>query len=120
MTPERDIQSLTATPRRKRRVETRKVELHVCRECSSQLVYPTFWEQSGEERWTVELRCPECEHTVTGSWAQPVLDRFDLHLEEATQSVLDDLMTLSRVNFEEDVERFVAALHEDLILPIDF
>ena len=48
------------------------------------------------------------------------MDRFDEALDATMQSVLEDLQLLTRANMEEQIERFIAALHADLILPEDF
>ena len=41
-------------------------------------------------------------------------------LDLGTEAVLNDLTLLARANMEEEVERFVAALHADHVLPFDF
>ena len=52
--------------------------LHVCPNCSSQLVQPVEWEPVGDEAWSVLLRCPECEVFQAGVFGQPELDAYDL------------------------------------------
>lgn len=94
--------------------------LHVCPCCDSELVYPTDWSPVGRRRWRVERRCPDCEWTAEGVFEQPVVDRFDDALDAGTEKLLDDLNLLARANMEEQVNRFVAALRDDLILPEDF
>ena len=37
------------------------IDLHVCPECSSHLVYPLEWAPVDNCHWRVDLRCPECE-----------------------------------------------------------
>lgn len=71
-------------------------------------------------RWSIALRCPECEWHGGGIYSQNVVDRFDEVLDDGTQALLDDLDLLTRANMEEQVERFVAALTDDLIFPEDF
>src|SRR5919206_234317 len=56
-------------------------ELHVCRSCDSELVYPLDWEESGATHWEVALRCPNCEWTGTGVYPQETVERFDEELE---------------------------------------
>jgi hypothetical protein len=97
-----------------------KLGLHVCPCCASELVYPTDWEPAPRKRWNVDLRCPECEWLGNGIYAQPVVDRFDEVLDAGTEQLLDDLNLLARANMEEQVERFVAALRANQILPEDF
>lgn len=103
------------TPTRRRRDD-----LHVCPSCSSQLVYPTDWAPASNNHWHVALRCPECEWNGGGQYSQDVVDRLDVALDRGTESVLDDLHVLVRANMEEQIERFVAALGADQILPEDF
>jgi hypothetical protein len=107
------------TPNASAAVRTRE-DLHVCPSCASELVYPTDWEPAGAERWRVALRCPECEWTGGGIYAQGVLDRFDEALDRGTAQVLDSLRTLVRSNMEDEIDRFVAALRADHILAEDF
>jgi hypothetical protein len=95
-------------------------DLSVCPCCGRDFVYPTDWSTAGERRWSVALRCPECEWRGGGVYGQDLVDRFDETLDESCQSILDDLELLTRSNMEEQTERFVAALEADLILPEDF
>jgi hypothetical protein len=71
-------------------------------------------------RWRVDLRCPECEWHGSAVHDQKTMDRFDEVLDDGTEALLADLTQLSRALMEEDVERFVDALHRDLIQPEDF
>jgi hypothetical protein len=96
------------------------IQLHVCPECRSELVYPTDWAPAATRHWHVELRCPDCEWQGQGVYSQDVVDRFDLVLDDGTEAILDDLTRLSRANMEEEIERFTDALTRDLILPEDF
>jgi hypothetical protein len=95
-------------------------DLEVCPSCGSQLVYPVSWEMVDRQRWTVSLRCPECEWRGGGSYDQSVLERFDEVLDRGTEEVLDDLKALARANMEEEIDRFVGALRADHVLPEDF
>jgi hypothetical protein len=94
--------------------------LHVCPCCDSELVYPTDWAPAERKRWTVDLRCPDCEWTGGGTYTQEAVDRFDQTLDAGTEQLLDDLNLLARANMEDQVERFVAALASNHILPEDF
>lgn len=95
-------------------------DLHVCPECSAEMVYPTDWAPTPDQRWTVELRCPSCEWTGNGVFSQDVVDRFDEALDAATEAMLADLQALAKANMEEEVERFVYALDTGLVVPDDF
>ncbi len=94
--------------------------LHICTECSSELVYPVTWEESRGDAWEITLRCPDCEHWHTGEYSGDIVDHFDDALNDGTEQLLSDLRTFARVNMEEDAERFIRAIDQDLILPMDF
>jgi hypothetical protein len=95
-------------------------DLHVCGSCRSTLVYPTEWDEAGATHWEVELRCPNCEWTGTGVFEQEVVERFDEELDRGTDALVRDLKQLMHANMEEEIERFVAALADDHIVPEDF
>lgn len=94
--------------------------LHICKRCDSKLVYPVDWAPADRNAWSVELRCPDCEWSASGVYAQEVVDRFDDELDRGTELLLGDLQLLTRANMEDQVERFITALHADWILPEDF
>jgi predicted RNA-binding Zn-ribbon protein involved in translation (DUF1610 family) len=98
----------------------RRGDLHVCPECGSDLVYPTDWAPASDRQWQVALRCPECEWNGGGRYSQDIVDRLDEALDHGTEAVLDDLNILVRANMEDQIDRFVAALNGDQILPEDF
>ena len=94
--------------------------LHVCGECDSALVYPLDWTAAGPERWKVMLCCPNCWTTRSGTFDQSMVDAFDEELDEGVEALVRDLTELAKANMADDVERLVAALHADAILPEDF
>jgi hypothetical protein len=95
-------------------------ELHVCPGCGCELVYPVDWEPAAGRAWRVRLRCPGCEWSGGGEYSQDVVDRFDDALDSGTTRLLEDLHVITRANMEDDVERLIAAIHADAILPEDF
>ena len=95
-------------------------ELHVCMECASELVYPVAWEEAGHTRWSVSVRCPNCEWHCTEVFDDEVVMRFDEALDRGTDAVVADLRRLAHANMQEDVERFVRALDDGHVLPEDF
>jgi len=97
-----------------------ETDLHVCPECSSALVYPVAWEEADRSRWEVSLRCPDCEWQETGVFEEEAIQRFDETLDRGTEALVADLRQLTRANMEEDVERFITALHAEHLLPEDF
>jgi hypothetical protein len=95
-------------------------DLHVCESCSSDLVYPTEWDEAGSTHWEVALRCPNCEWNGTGVFQQELVERFDEELDRGTEALVRDLKRLMHANMEDEIDRFVEALDHDLILPEDF
>jgi hypothetical protein len=95
-------------------------DLHVCGSCSSDLVYPTEWDEAGTTHWEVALRCPNCEWNGTGIFQQELVERFDEELDRGTEALVRDLKRLMHPNMEDEIDRFVDALDHDLILPEDF
>ena len=94
--------------------------LHVCPDCRSEFVHPTEWSEAGSERWRVALRCPNCEWNGSGVFSQELVDWFDEQLDQGTDALVRDLKRLTRANMEEEIDRFVAALQANAILPEDF
>ncbi len=97
-----------------------ETDLHVCPECASDLVYPVAWEEADRLSWDVSLRCPNCEWFVTGRFEEDAIQRFDETLDRGTEALVADLRQLTRANMEDDVERFIAALQAEHVLPEDF
>jgi len=95
-------------------------DLHVCGECSSDLVYPVEWDEAGATHWEVTLRCPNCEWYGTGVFSQDVVERFDEELDRGTEQLVRDLKRMMHANMEDEIERFVHALEADHIQPDDF
>ena len=95
-------------------------DLHICRECASELVYPTSWEESRARQWRVTLRCPDCEWTLDAVFGQDIVDRFDEVLDLGTEALMNDLRQLTCANMAEEIDRFSSALEADALLPEDF
>jgi hypothetical protein len=95
-------------------------DLHLCRDCDSDLVYPVEWEEAGPEHWQVDLRCPNCEWVCTGVFSQDVVEDFDEELDRGTEVLTEDYKRMVTANMAEDIERFSKALEADAILPEDF
>jgi hypothetical protein len=94
--------------------------LHVCPECSRDLVYPVEWEEASATHWEVLLRCPNCEWTETGVYDQDTVDQFDEELDRGSDILLGDLRRMVQANMEDEIDRFAAALEADAIWPEDF
>ncbi len=114
--PESSVQAAPATAQA---IETGR-DLHRCEACSSDLVYPTEWDEVGTTHWEVALRCPNCEWNGTGVFGQELVERFDEELDRGTEALVRDLRRLMQVNMEAEIERFTQALEHNLILPEDF
>ena len=95
-------------------------ELHICPDCEAGLVYPVEWDEVSPTQWEVQLRCPNCEFSEAGTYAQDVVDRFDDELDRGTAALVRDLKRLTQANMEEEIERFTRALDSDAIWPMDF
>jgi hypothetical protein len=95
-------------------------ELHVCMECSSELVYPVQWEESGTENWSVLLHCPNCDVYREGIFTQDTVELFDEELDRGADALARDYKRLMRANMAEEVERFAGALATGAIVPEDF
>ncbi len=117
---ERELGPSTFKSRRRTTAPRTRDDLQVCPSCSSELVYPVDWEPAEQKRWSVALRCPDCEWNGGGIYGQDVLDRFDEALDRGTEQMLADLKVLARSNMEEQIDRFVAALTANHVLPEDF
>jgi hypothetical protein len=94
--------------------------LECCPACTGTLVYPVDWHEAEGDAWELELRCPSCEWTHRDVYDQDTVERFDAILNDATDELIGTLEEVSRDNLREEIERFVAALDADLILPFDF
>jgi hypothetical protein len=95
-------------------------DLHICVECSSELVYPVQWEESGPVNWNVLLHCPNCDIYREGIFTQETVEGFDEELDRGADALARDYKRLMRANMAEEIERFVGALSSDAILPEDF
>jgi hypothetical protein len=95
-------------------------ELHVCPTCDSQLVQPLTWSESAEGRWELTLECPNCAWTETGLFDRVQVELLEDRLDEGLSDMIADLQRLTQANMAADVDRFIAALRADLILPEDF
>ena len=95
-------------------------DLHLCPCCDRDLVYPVEWEEVSPTHWEVLPRCPNCEWSEVDTFDQPTVDRFDEQLDIGTEILLRDLKRLQQANMEEEIDRFVAAVNADAILPEDF
>jgi hypothetical protein len=95
-------------------------DLHHCQSCGSDLVHPIDWEEVGDDNWRLELRCPNCEWIGEAIYERRVVEELDEELERGMETIVRDLRHLTHANMEEQIERFIDALQDDLIVPFDF
>lgn len=95
-------------------------ELHVCPSCSGELVQPVDWAESTDSRWQLTLECPNCGWLETGVYERGQVEQLEDKLDEGLSDMIADLQRLTQANMAADVDRFIAALQVDLILPEDF
>ena len=95
-------------------------DLNVCIDCSSELVYPVQWEESGPENWSVLLHCPNCDVYREGIFTQDTVESFDEEIDRGADALARDYKRLMRANMAEEIERFVGALKAGAIIPEDF
>ena len=94
--------------------------LHICRNCAAPLVQPLSWAETDNDQWELELMCPNCNWSMTGVFNQSEVEELEDRLEEGLSEMLADLHRLAQANMTEEVERFIAALDVNGILPEDF
>lgn len=94
--------------------------LHICPVCNSTLVQPHSWSEVDESHWELVLLCPNCEWSADGVYSQSEVEDLEDHLEEGLADMLADLQRLAQANMSDEVDRFIAALDANLILPEDF
>jgi hypothetical protein len=99
---------------------TPPASLECCPSCASGLVYPVDWREVDEQRWELELRCPNCEWSARSTHSQAEVEAYDEVLNQGTDVLIEALETVTRENMEADIERFVQALESGLIQPLDF
>ncbi len=94
--------------------------LHICPHCQARLVQPVDWSETGEDQWELTLLCPNCGQTTTGVYSHAEVEELEDRLEEGLSEMLGDLHRLAQANMADEIDRFVAALQADVILPEDF
>jgi hypothetical protein len=95
-------------------------QLHVCFNCTGELVYPLDWTEAGDRHWRIVLRCPECEALREGVFEQTLVELLDDELDHGAGALLSDLKRITHANMTEEIDFFVRALDADLITPADF
>jgi hypothetical protein len=94
--------------------------LHICPSCDSDLVQPVAWSEALADRWELTLECPNCWWTGAGTYEREQVHELEERLDEGFAEMLADLKRVAHANMAEQIDRFVAALRSNLILPEDF
>jgi hypothetical protein len=97
-----------------------RTALHPCPACGSHLVDLIGGDEVAPGMWDLTLRCPECEQVHALSCTKDDLAKLEHEQCTATAEMERELERFARQRFEEEIERFVAALEVDAILPMDF
>ena len=95
-------------------------ELHICPTCACDLVQPRDWAETPDAHWQMTLECPNCGWLESGVYNQLEVELLEERLDVGVDEMIVDLRRLTRANMVSEVDRFVAALEHDLILPEDF
>lgn len=95
-------------------------DLHVCPDCQCDMVQPINWTEASDDQWELLLRCPNCDWSTEGVFEQAAVEDLEERLDEGLADLLSDLQRLTQANMAEEIDRFLAALQTDLILPEDF
>jgi hypothetical protein len=95
-------------------------ELHICPSCESELIQPVNWSETEDARWELLLECPNCSWSESGTFSRTQIERLEDRLDEGLTEMICDLQRLTQANMAADIDRFIAALNADLILPEDF
>ncbi len=94
--------------------------LHVCPDCSSDLVQPIDWSEAPDDCWNLLLNCPNCNWYTEGLYSADQVRELEDQLDEGLADMLRDLQRLTQANMADQIDRFVNALYADQILPEDF
>ena len=95
--------------------------LQECPDCRERFIIPVDVLDVVEDgRCVVELHCTNCQQTRISTHDESELMELDDRLEATTAAMHNAIDVFEAIDEWERVERFVAALHADLILPEDF
>ena len=97
-----------------------EIALELCPECSCDLVQPSEWHEVDPGRWEIERACPNCAWQSTGVHGEEEVERYDSILNEGTDELIELLDELSSENMAAEIDRFVIAINEGHIQPMDF
>jgi hypothetical protein len=96
-------------------------DLHVCASCRLPFIVPmSIVDAYQDGRFLVELSCNNCGATSLETHDDMTLEDLDIELDRSLLRMQETLDGLALADELERIDRFVAALHDDQILPEDF
>jgi hypothetical protein len=95
-------------------------DIHLCPHCDCDLVQPVSWSEAEDGRWELALHCPNCEWLEASTYTRTQVENLEERMDEGLTAMITDLHRLTQANMAADIDRFVAALQADVILPEDF
>jgi hypothetical protein len=97
-------------------------DLDICVACGRSFVVPSAILEvvPNELSYKVELTCNNCGHSHVGSYDEDTMEGLDRALDREHATLQEIADRVYRENMLEEIERFVAALDANLILPEDF
>lgn len=101
-------------------LQRKRTELQTCPLCKSDLVYPVERYQVNDLEWNVLLLCPNCmckrEMVVDRETVRELLKNARVGREH----IIRELDGMQKQNMQDEVDKFIEALSQNNILPIDF
>ena len=95
--------------------------LHICGGCGQPFVIPvSVLDLLPDGRCVIELACTNCGQASVGSHGEAELEALDRALDATIEALEADAAAFELQSELERVDRFTAALRDDLILPEDF
>ena len=98
----------------------RPAGLHICPQCSCELVQPLSWSEASQGKWDLTLSCPNCWWSTDGVFGEEEVHALEDQLDRGLEDMLQDLQRLTQANMADQADRFATALQADQILPEDF
>lgn len=94
--------------------------LETCIACHRDFVQAVEWEEVGQDRWWMFLRCAECGISREVTVSNAVAARYDDELADGAKTMIRAARRLEHERMAAEAEAFLGALHHGLIEPADF
>ena len=96
-------------------------DLHLCQSCRTPFVVPmSILDVHEDGRYLVELSCANCRASSLATHDEASLEALDHELDRGLLAIQEALDALVIADELERIDRFAAALQDELILPEDF